>query len=346
MSNSEKSIYHEKANVSGELSRHSSGTGNADFSGVNAAGSKAEYSSKILGVRIDFGHTYDSAIQVIASQIHKMKKTTKEYSDSSGYSSVVCTTNPEFVLKCLHDAKFKTLINNSLLSLPDGVGIVLAHEYLSRVAKLPKDVYRPFRAFLSGVKVGIDLYLKPNIFQVTLPGVDLVYALCSYCEANSLSIFLLGGMHKNFFGDASSDISVANLAKKELERQYPDLIVVGATSEFSAAQKDDERTLNYVSACLQECKLESVDVMLVAYTFGDQEKWIARNSMSGLFRTGVGVGGTLDYMSNVKKRPSKFFLKLHLEWFYRLITQPHRIKRVVSAFLIFPCKVYLKSIKL
>jgi len=41
----------------------------------------------------------------------------------------------------------------------------------------------------------------------------------------------------------------------------------------------------------------------------------------------MGVGGTYDvYTKNVKRAP-EFFIKLNLEWFYRLMSQPSRLFR-------------------
>ena len=41
----------------------------------------------------------------------------------------------------------------------------------------------------------------------------------------------------------------------------------------------------------------------------------------------MGVGGSFDVLSGHKKRAPKAFRKLHLEWFYRIIKEPSRLKR-------------------
>ncbi len=58
----------------------------------------------------------------------------------------------------------------------------------------------------------------------------------------------------------------------------------------------------------------------------------------------VGVGGTFDYISMVKHRAPDLMIDLNLEWLYKLITQPWRIKRIISAYPIFPLRVYLSSL--
>lgn len=43
----------------------------------------------------------------------------------------------------------------------------------------------------------------------------------------------------------------------------------------------------------------------------------------------MGVGGSFDVFSGLVKRAPEVFQKTHLEWFYRLITNPSRFKRMM-----------------
>jgi len=58
---------------------------------------------------------------------------------------------------------------------------------------------------------------------------------------------------------------------------------------------------------------------------------------------GIGAGGSFDYISGKKAWAPRWVRKIHLEWVFRLVTQPWRIKRIFSAFPIFPLKVFLSS---
>ena len=44
----------------------------------------------------------------------------------------------------------------------------------------------------------------------------------------------------------------------------------------------------------------------------------------------MGVGGSFDVFSGQVKRAPEAFQKTHLEWFYRLITNPTRFKRMLA----------------
>ena len=69
------------------------------------------------------------------------------------------------------------------------------------------------------------------------------------------------------------------------------------------------------------------DIVLVALGVPLQEKIISKNIAK--FKKGIfiGVGGTFDVLSGAKKRAPKLFIQLNLEWLYRIVREPKRIKR-------------------
>ncbi len=54
----------------------------------------------------------------------------------------------------------------------------------------------------------------------------------------------------------------------------------------------------------------------------------------------IGIGGALDFLTGKIKRAPLFFRKIGLEWFWRLIKQPVRLKRIVNAVIVFPLKFF------
>ena len=44
----------------------------------------------------------------------------------------------------------------------------------------------------------------------------------------------------------------------------------------------------------------------------------------------MGLGGSFDVYCGLKKRAPKVFLKLNLEWLYRLLREPTRFKRQLN----------------
>ena len=61
-----------------------------------------------------------------------------------------------------------------------------------------------------------------------------------------------------------------------------------------------------------------------------QEKWIYENREKLNAKALLALGGSLDaYSGNVRRAP-RIFIKLGLEWFYRLLCQPQRIGRMMK----------------
>ena len=89
-----------------------------------------------------------------------------------------------------------------------------------------------------------------------------------------------------------------------------------------------------------ELKIKSPKLILVAMGSPRQEKFIynAKKTLnSGLM---IGIGGSLDVWSGNIKRAPKFIQKLGLEWLYRTLTQPSRIKRIFPTLPLFIIKAF------
>ena len=59
----------------------------------------------------------------------------------------------------------------------------------------------------------------------------------------------------------------------------------------------------------------------------------------------IGVGGSFDVFSGCTKRAPVIWQKLGLEWLYRVIVQPERIKRIFPTLPIFLFESIIDSIK-
>jgi len=295
-------------------------------------------SRKILGVRVDFGLNMEKALDIIENNLLK-----------DGKNHIVCTTNPEFVVDAQEDADFKKIINDSSLSVPDGIGVVLAKNYLSAVANLKRNFLFPGRAFLKGVGVGILSFIhKDEVKEERISGVDLTYEICNLSSKKGYSIFFLGGRAKNAVGNFidEGDKDMSNKAADIMREKYPGVNIVGATSSFSRGSEDDEKTVDYIKKVMAEKGINKIDFLFVAYNHLHQEKWIMRNKDKIPAKVSIGCGGTFDFIVGNCSLPPDIYAKYNLGWLYRLIKQPWRIKRIIKAFPIFPMKVYVYSISI
>ncbi len=218
--------------------------------------------------------------------------------------SKIYTINPEFIVDSYFNLDFKKELNSSDLNVIDGVGLLYG-------------IKRFFRDKISN---------KDFKSLETFTGVDLVNKILEISDKRKLSLFLLGG---------SKELQVSKKASEKIKKLYPGINLVGHSSNYSFRESEDEKTLDYIKKCMKESSVKEIDIILVGYGHVKQELWVGRNSRNIPARVSVGVGGTLDYLSGNIKRAPKVFRKLGLEWFYRLITQPKRILRILKATLLF-----------
>lgn len=128
------------------------------------------------------------------------------------------------------------------------------------------------------------------------------------------SLFLLGGKP-----------GVAEIAATKLSEKYPGLQIAGLHDGYF--KKDGGEN----EAVLQEIRESGADVLYVCLGAPTQEKWIYTNrSALPEVTLLLGLGGSVDVYAGTVKRAPKIFIKLGLEWFYRLCKEPKRIGRMMN----------------
>jgi N-acetylglucosaminyldiphosphoundecaprenol N-acetyl-beta-D-mannosaminyltransferase len=233
-------------------------------------------------------------------------------------NSKIFTVNPEFIVDAYFDSSFKRLLNKSDLNTIDGFGVAL----FLKLKNLQSSGTSLFSIF--------NLYKKGQIRSNILTGVELVDITLRIMNEEKLSLFLLGG---------SSKQNISKLAAKQIERKYPNIKIIGFSSEFSFSSKDDSQTIKYIHQKMKEKSCKRIDVILVGYGHKKQEAWISRNSSKIPANISIGVGGTLDFLSGNISRAPKLIRDLGLEWLYRLVMQPSRFPRILKAVILFPILV-------
>lgn len=139
-----------------------------------------------------------------------------------------------------------------------------------------------------------------------IAGIDIAEYLLEELNKQKKSLYLFG---------AKPEVIEAMISKIKLN--YPNINLLGYSDGYV---KDRDKIFKNI------VKLKP-DVCLVALGIPYQEKIIYKyldKFEKGIF---VGVGGSFDVISGTKKRAPKFFIKLNLEWFYRIICEPKRLKR-------------------
>lgn len=153
----------------------------------------------------------------------------------------------------------------------------------------------------SGAVLGLKLLHQVKSVRLDLPKIILEIA-----NSKGLKLFVLGATEEN-----------NKRAVLEIEKRYPDIELVGRQNGFFENEEQIFETLNK----------KEPQLVLVALGSPKQERFAARINESLPNILFIGCGGALDILAGKVKRAPKFFQDNHLEWFYRLASEPKRIKR-------------------
>lgn len=151
----------------------------------------------------------------------------------------------------------------------------------------------------AGKKIGYNI-------EERITGIDIANELLKFGNEQKKSIYLFGSKQE-----------VIDSMKIVIKEQYPNLKLVCTSNGYVT---DKDKVFDEI------VKLEP-DIVLVALGIPLQEMLIYKHLnrfKKGIF---VGVGGSFDVMSGMKKRAPKIFIKLNLEWLYRIMKEPKRLKR-------------------
>ncbi|MBI4096099.1 MAG: WecB/TagA/CpsF family glycosyltransferase [Candidatus Levybacteria bacterium] len=221
----------------------------------------------------------------------------------------VVTPNPEFLVLANKNPKFKSILNRADLASADGIGLILAAKILGK----------PLRGRFTGI--------------------DLVKSLCEEVSEKPITVGFLGGR-----GD------VAEKTAECLRKKYPGLKVGFVGEEWPNDNLDDRGlrvegrnlkidgrssihsltpTVKNLSSTFYHLP-SSIDILFVAFGAPKQEYWISENLDKIPVKVAIGVGGAFDYISGKVPRAPSFLRDIGMEWLFRLLVQPWRLKRQLS----------------
>lgn len=145
-------------------------------------------------------------------------------------------------------------------------------------------------------------------------GIEVGEELIKRLASTQHSVYLLGGKP-----------GIAEAAAAALEAKYHGIKFAGCANGYF------EKTGDENEAEIEKINNSGADVLFVCLGAPTQEKWIFENRKKlpsvQLF---LALGGSLDGYSGTVKRAPRMFIKLGLEWFYRLLCEPWRLRRMMK----------------
>lgn len=157
--------------------------------------------------------------------------------------------------------------------------------------------------------VWISKWLK-NPVREKISGSDMVPILCKRAAERGYSVFIMGGKE-----------GVAGQAKKNLEKEFPQIKIVG-TYAPPLGFENDKKELNKINEIITR---SSPDILIACLGCPKQEKWIYENYQKYEAKVSVCAGATVDFLAGNVKRAPEWMSEHGLEWLYRFFQEPRRL---------------------
>jgi len=222
--------------------------------------------------------------------------------------SLVVTPNPEFLLEARKNESFRIILNNSALSLPDGVALRFAAAASTELHNLHR-----------------------------YPGVDVLPMIAAICRDRGMPLVLLGATDgilaraKLRFATLAEGVSIVTVnpgAIDSVDPHLPEEIVdllrgLGPCSVALALGQGSGRSQGKQEVIAQQ---------------------IVENVLNA--RVVIGIGGALDMITGSVRRAPMIFQRSGFEWLWRLMVEPWRFRRIFRAVILFPACVFWDTVQL
>ena len=259
----------------------------------------------ILGVEVD-AITIDQAIDYILTRAANHKQ-------PAGY---VVKPYVEFLDQAATNPTLQHILNNSELTLADGVALIWAAHYLYAG---PHSLVRFWRSLF-------QIVLSPKTLQWPLPeriaGINLTWPLLEAATHRKTAVFLIG---KENAKDIETTAAV-------IQQKLPELHIAGTFSGRDPSRPLGEVSEAWISEVLIAITGSKPDLILVGMGFPLQEQVMSRLAPQLPHGMLIGEGGTFDYeqFGGRRKKAPQIMQYLGLEWLWRLILDPRRIRRQLA----------------
>lgn len=194
----------------------------------------------------------------------------------------------------------------------ESVTVAYANPHVLNVAEDHEDV----RAFLNDATTvyvdGTGVRLAAGILGTPLPerttAADWLDAWCDRAVAAGVAMYFLAGAD-----------GVAEQAAQKLTGRHPGLLVAGTHHGYIGEESSP--------AVIRAINSSGADVVLVGMGTPEQERWIARYRADVRSPVVWAVGAVLDFVTGVQQRAPSWVSNNHLEWLWRLASDPRRLGR-------------------
>lgn len=172
-----------------------------------------------------------------------------------------------------------------------------------------------------GIGIRFALFIQGKWLSARMPGADLMREILAISESQKLKVFL--AINKE-------GLSAYKEIKNALNKIFPNILLRGSNLKKNGQEIPPD--------------IFESDIVLCNFGAPYQEKFATKIN-SGRIRLCMGVGGSFDYITKKTSRAPKILRMAGIEWFWRLLIQPQRWKRIFKSIIIFPIKVIFYKLK-
>ncbi len=154
---------------------------------------------------------------------------------------------------------------------------------------------------------GLGKYVPERI-----AGIEFAEELLKISVEKNLKVYFLGGKEE-----------VSQTISSSIKKVYPTLNIAGAHNGYFTEAEE--------LGVIEEINNSRADILFVGLGAGKQEIFINKHKEELKPKIAIGIGGSLDVWAGKVKRAPSIFIKLNIEWLYRVLSQPReRLKRLLS----------------
>lgn len=261
---------------------------------------KGRNEALLVGLKLT-GTNYERVLNTVKQKLAKFGSIEAKYKPF-----YIVTPNPEIFLMARKDPRLMEIINASDVSLPDGIGLVMAYKYLNHKNKIT------------------------DVLQIKQVKGRLVFAsLLKEASDSGWRIFLTGG-------------STTLKAGSEIKKRYPDIKIeylMGPKLNEKGDCVDIEANNDEINL-VKAINNFKPHLLFVGFGAPKQEKWIARNMQRLNIGGAMVIGGVLDEYGGKRIKTPTVVSNLGLEWLLRLVTGNTNWVRIKRAVIDFPLFIY------
>ena len=246
----------------------------------------------------------------------------------------IVTPNPEIVSSAKVDQKLSNILNAADISIPDGIGLAAANKYNQMWNPTNKIVRFPV-ILGQGMVVGFAILFKRDWitkdFQI-IRGREIFFDLLTLANKKRWKVYFLGGYDKKTTKELEKNIS-KNL--KSVTIDYD----MGPTYDDLAKPINSEESKKHKKV-IEKINNQSPHLLFIGLGSPKQERWM-ENYLSNVNIGGaMVVGRTFEFYAETSKVAPSWMADVGLEWLYRLFTGSTSLKRILTAFPLFPLRVF------